>query len=61
MKTPFCVLRINLYYVKLSAKGIIHVAPMSIFLTLNQTAVILTKVTDKSDLHKVQGPKVGTI
>ena len=35
MKTPFCVLYINLYYVKLSAKRIIHVAPMSIFLTLN--------------------------
>ena len=52
MKTLFCVLWINLYYVKLSAKQVVHVASMSIFLTLNQTVATLTKVTDKSDLHK---------
>ena len=52
MKTLFCVLQINLYYVKLSAKQVIHVASMSIFLTLNQMVTLLTKVTDKSNLHK---------
>ena len=52
MKTPFCVLWINLYYMKLSTKQVIHVAPMSIFLTLNQMVATLTTVTDKSDLHK---------
>ena len=52
MKTPFCVSQINLYYMKLSTKQIVHVAPKSIFLTLNQMVTTLTKVTDKSDLHK---------
>ena len=37
---------------KLSTKCIAHVASVSIFLTLNQTVATLTKVTDKSDLHK---------
>ena len=37
---------------KLPAKGIIHVVPMSIFLTLNQAVATLTEVTDKSNLHK---------
>ena len=52
MKTLFCVLQINLYYVKLSAKQITHVASMSIFLTLSQMVATLTIVTDKSNLHK---------
>ena len=51
-KLLFGTLRINLYYVKLSAKRSIHVASMSIFLTLNQTVELLTTVTDKSNLHK---------
>ena len=37
---------------KLSAKRLVHVAPMSIFLTLNQMVATLTKVADKSNLHK---------
>ena len=37
---------------KLAAKQIAHVVPMSIFLTLNQMVATLTKVTDKSNLHK---------
>ena len=48
----FGTLQINLYYVKLSAKCSIHVVSMSIFLTLNQVAELLTKVADKSNLHK---------
>ena len=52
MKTPFCVLCINLYYMKLSAKRLVHVAPMSILLTLSQMVTTLTKVTYKSNLHR---------
>ena len=52
IKSLFGALPISLYYVKLSAKRSIHVASMSIFLTLNQAVGILTKVTDKSNLHK---------
>ena len=51
-KLLFGTLRINLYYVRLSAKRSIHVASMNIFLTLNQKVELLTKVTDKSNLHK---------
>ena len=51
-KSLFGALRINLYYMKLSSKRIVHVASMSIFLTLNQTVTLLTTVTDKSNLHK---------
>ena len=52
METPLSVLEMNLYYVKLSTKQIIHVVPMSIFLTLNQMVATLTEVTDKSNLHR---------
>ena len=52
MKLLFGTLQINLYYMKLSSKRIIHVASMSIFLTLNQTVRLLTTVTDKSNLHE---------
>ena len=51
-KLLFGTLRINLYYVKLSAKRSIQVASMSIFLILNQTVDTLTKVADESNLHK---------
>ena len=51
-KLLFGTLRINLYYVKLSGKCSIHVASMSISLTLSQMVALLTKVTDKSNLHK---------
>ena len=51
-KSLFGTLRINLYYVRSSAKHSIHVASMSIFLTLNQMVTLLTTVTDKSNLHK---------
>ena len=37
---------------KLFAKQIVYVVPMSIFLKLSQTFATLTKVTDKSNLHK---------
>ena len=47
-KLLFGTLRINLYYVKSSAKRSIHVALMS----MNQMVELLTTVADKSNLHK---------